>query len=256
MTMEPEIVVSLNGVSKTFRDFWLRPTVVAVDALSLGVRRGEVFGLLGPNGSGKSTTIKMILGLLSPSAGQVRLFGLGPRSVAARRRLGYLPELSYLHPFLTAAETLRYYAGLCSLPRREAVRRTRELLAMVGLEDVANRPVGGFSKGMARRVALASALVGRPELLVLDEPTSGLDPISTKEVKTLVKALARGGMTVLTTSHLLADAEDICDRVMILNHGKSVAEGRVAELGTSLEEFFLAKVGDVQDFALAPFLKG
>ena len=123
MTMEPEIVVSLNGVSKTFRDFWLRPTVVAVDALSLGVRRGEVFGLLGPNGSGKSTTIKMILGLLSPSAGQVRLFGLGPRSVAARRRLGYLPELSYLHPFLTAAETLRYYAGLCSLPRREAVRK-------------------------------------------------------------------------------------------------------------------------------------
>ena len=254
--MEPEIVVSLNGVSKTFRDFWLRPTVVAVDALSLGVRRGEVFGLLGPNGSGKSTTIKMILGLLSPSAGEVRLFGLGPRSVAARRRLGYLPELSYLHPFLTAAETLRYYAGLCSLPRREASRRTRELLAMVGLEEVANRPVGGFSKGMARRVALASALVGRPELLVLDEPTSGRDPISTKEVKTLVKALARGGMTVLTTSHMLADAEDICDRVMILNHGKSVAEGRVAELGTSLEEFFLAKVGDVQDFALAPFLKG
>ena len=254
--MEPEIVVSLNGVSKTFRDFWLRPTVVAVDALSLGVRRGEVFGLLGPNGSGKSTTIKMILGLLSPSAGQVRLFGLGPQSVAARRRLGYLPELSYLHPFLTAVETLRYYAGLCSLPRREAVRRTRELLAMVGLEDVANRPVGGFSKGMARRVALASALVGRPELLVLDEPTSGLDPISTKEVKTLVKALARGGMTVLTTSHMLADAEDICDRVMILNRGRSVAEGKVAELGTSLEEFFLAKVGDVQDFALAPFLKG
>ena len=254
--MEPEIVVSLNGVSKTFRDFWLRPTVVAVDALSLGVRRGEVFGLLGPNGSGKSTTIKMILGLLSPSAGQVRLFGLRPQSVAARRRLGYLPELSYLHPFLTAAETLRYYAGLCSLPRREAVRRTRELLALVGLEDVANRPVGGFSKGMARRVALASALVGRPELLVLDEPTSGLDPISTKEVKTLVKALARGGMTVLTTSHMLADAEDICDRVMILNRGRSVAEGKVAELGTSLEEFFLAKVGDVQDFALAPFLKG
>ena len=126
---------------------------------------------------------------------------------------------------------------------------------MVGLEDVANRPVGGFSKGMARRVALASALVGRPELLVLDEPTSALDPISTKEVKTLVKALAQGGMTVLTTSHLLADAEDICDRVMILNHGKAVAEGEVSSLGTSLEEFFLAKVGSVQDFALAPFLR-
>ena len=253
--MEAENVVSLDNVSKTFRDFWLRPTVAAVDSLSLAVRRGEVFGLLGPNGSGKSTTIKMILGLLSPSAGEVRLFGLSPRSVAARRRLGYLPELSFLHPFLTAAETIGYYAGLCGLTRREASRRTRELLAMVGLESVAKRPVGEFSKGMARRVALASALVGRPELLVLDEPTSGLDPISTKEVKTLVKALAQGGMTVLTTSHLLADAEDICDRVMILNHGKAVAEGEVPSLGTSLEEFFLAKVGSVQDFALAPFLR-
>ena len=253
--MEAENVVSLANVSKTFRDFWLRPTVAAVAGLSLAVRRGEVFGLLGPNGSGKSTTIKMILGLLSPSAGEVKLFGLSPRSVAARRRLGYLPELSFLHPFLTAAETIGYYAGLCGLPRREASRRTHELLAMVGLESVAKRPVGEFSKGMARRVALAAALVGRPELLVLDEPTSGLDPISTKEVKTLVKALAQGGMTVLTTSHLLADAEDICDRVMILNHGKAVAEGEVASLGTSLEEFFLAKVGSVQDFALAPFLR-
>ena len=249
-----ENVIELVDVRKTFRDFWLRPTVAAVDGLSLSVRRGEVFGLLGPNGSGKSTTIKMILGLLAQSAGSVRLFGLSPRSVAARRRLGYLPELSYLHPFLTARETIRYYAGLCGLSASVARRRTDELLEMVGLADVANRAVGGFSKGMSRRVALAASLVGKPELLVLDEPTSGLDPISTKEVKTLVKALADGGMTVLTTSHLLADAEDICDRIMILNHGKAVAEGRVDELGTSLEEFFLAKVGDVKDFRLADFL--
>ena len=147
-----------------------------------------------------------------------------------------------------------YYAGLCGLPRKVAAERTRQLLEMVGLTEAAKRPVGGFSKGMARRVALASALIGRPELLVLDEPTSGLDPVSTKEVKTLVKALAAGGMTVLTTSHLLADAEDICDRVMILNHGKAVAEGRVDELGTSLEDFFLAKVGEANDFVLADFL--
>jgi len=253
VTVEP--IVELKDVKKTFRDFWLRPTVMAVDGLSLGIGRGEVFGLLGPNGSGKSTTIKMLLGLLSPTSGSIALFGRSPRSVEARSKLGYLPELSYLHPFLTARETLRYYAGLCGLPRREAADRTRQLLAMVGLSDVASRPVGGFSKGMARRVALAASLVGRPELLVLDEPTSGLDPISTKEVKTLVKALAAGGMTVLMTSHLLADAEDICDRVMIVNHGKAVAEGRVGELGTSLEEFFLAKVGDVQDFRLADFLK-
>lgn len=249
-----EMIVELKAVRRVFRDFWLRPTVAAVDGLSLSVRRGEVFGLLGPNGSGKSTTVKMILGLLSPSAGTVSLFGLSPRSLAARRRIGYLPELSYLHPFLTATETLRYYAGLCNLPSRVAKERARQLLAMVGLSEVAHRPVGGFSKGMARRVALAAALVGKPELLVLDEPTSGLDPVSTKEVKTLIKALAKGGMTVLTTSHLLADTEDICDRVMILNHGKSVAEGRVDELGTSLEEFFLSKVGDANAFVLADFL--
>ena len=126
---------------------------------------------------------------------------------------------------------------------------------MVKLEDVADRPVAGFSKGMARRVALASALIGKPELLVLDEPTSGLDPVSTKEVKTLIKALSQGGMTILMTSHLLADAEDVCDRVAILNHGHKVADGKVSELGGSLEEFFLAKVGDTDDFQIAEFLR-
>ena len=247
-------VIELDGVRKVFRDFWLRPTVAAVDGLSLAVTRGEVFGLLGPNGSGKSTTIKMILGLLDPSAGKVSLFGRSPRSVEARRRLGYLPELSYLHPFLTAKETLTYYAGLCGLGRKVAAERARQLLKMVGLEEVASRPVGRFSKGMARRIALAASLIGKPELLVLDEPTSGLDPVSTREVKTLIRSLSAGGMTILMTSHLLADAEDVCDRVMIVNHGKAVAEGKVGELGTSLEEFFLAKVGDGDDFVLADFL--
>ena len=246
--------VEFRSVSRIFRDFWLRPTVKAVDALSFVVEAGEVFALLGPNGSGKSTAIKMMLGLLKPSAGEVRLFGLNPRSLAARRQVGYLPELSYLHPFLTAKETLGYYAGLCGLARREAAERTRQLLAMVGLADVADRAVGGFSKGMARRVALAAALIGRPRLLVLDEPTSGLDPIATKEVKTLIKALAKGGMTVFMSSHLLADAEDVSDRVLILERGRAAAAGRIGELGASLEDFFLAKVGDVDDFRLADFL--
>ena len=248
-------VIELKGVRKVFRDFWMRPTVEAVRGLDLAIGKGEVFGLLGPNGSGKSTTIKMILGLLAPSAGEVRLFGLPPKSVKARAKLGYLPELSYLHPFLTPRETLKYYAGLNDLPSKVARSRASELLKMVKLEDVADRPVAGFSKGMARRVALASSLIGRPELLVLDEPTSGLDPVSTKEVKLLIKSLAKSGMTVLMTSHLLADAEDVCDRVAILDRGEKVAEGKVSELGESLESFFLAKVGDADDFEVAEFLK-
>ncbi len=250
-----ETIIELKDVEKTFRDFWLNPTVHAVKGLNLAITKGEVFGLLGPNGSGKSTTIKMILGLLAPSAGSITLFGLPPRSVEARKKLGYLPELSYLHPFLTARETLKYYAGLCGLDRKTAQARTDELLEMVGLTAVANRAVGGFSKGMARRVALASALIGRPELLILDEPTSGLDPVSTHEVKTLVKTLASGGMTILMTSHLLGDAEDVCDRILILNQGQTVAEGRIGEIGTSLQEFFLAKVGEGRNFEVAPFLK-
>jgi len=248
-------VIVLKGVAKTFRDFWLRPTVSAVENLDLTIRRGEIFGLLGPNGSGKSTTIKMILGLLKQDAGSVSLFGLPPQNIRSRERLGYLPELSYLHPFLTARETLDYYAGLCNLPRRVAAERADALLRMVKLTDVSKRPVGAFSKGMARRVALAASVIGKPELLVMDEPTSGLDPVSTKEVKTLVRTLAASGMTILMTSHLLGDAQDLCDRVAILNHGRKVAEGAVSELGASLEDFFLAQVGEGDDFEVAEFLK-
>jgi len=247
--------IELENVSRVFRDFWLRPTVKAVDGLSLSVRKGEVFGLLGPNGSGKSTTIRMILGLLRPTSGDIRLFGMKPQSVEARAKIGYLPELSRLHSCLTPRETLAYYAGLCNLPRREAKRRIAELVEMNGLGYAADRPVGSFSKGMARRVSLASALIGKPELLVLDEPTSGLDPVSTNEVKTLVKELSSGGMTILMTSHLLADAQDVCTRIAILDRGKALAVKPVAEIGGSLNDYFLSKVGDGDSFKIAPFLK-
>ena len=249
-------ILTLKAVSKTFSDFWLRPTVKAVDALDLEVRKGEVFALLGPNGSGKSTTIKMILGLIEPTAGEISLFGMKPSCIEARRRLGYLPELSYLHPFLTARETLSYYAGLCSLDRKTAASRIDELLEMTDLAAAASRPVGTFSKGMARRVALASALIGKPEFLILDEPTSGLDPVSTDEVKTLVKTLAADGMTILMTSHLLADAGDVSNRVMILDHGRCAAEGDVAGIKGSLEEYFLSKISQRREFKVAPFLTG
>lgn len=247
--MSDECVIEIRGLEKTFRDFWLKPLAKAVAGIDFEVRRGDVFGLIGPNGSGKSTTIKMILGLLTPSAGTVKLFGLPPRAKAARAKLGYLPELSHLHPFLTAEETVLYYAGLSGMPRAAAKKRTAELLAQVKLSAAAKRPVGGFSKGMARRVAIASALVADPELLVLDEPTSGLDPIGTREVKELIADLAARGMTVLITSHQLFDMQDLCNRVAILSNGKIAGGGEVkdiveksADKRHALEDYFAGVV--------------
>ncbi len=238
-------VVELKEVAKTFKDFWMRPVAEAVRGVDIVVERGDVFGLLGPNGSGKSTTIKMLLGLLKPSGGEIRLFGMPPRDRRARARLGYLPELSYLHPFLTARETILYYAGLSKMSVRDSKARAEELLKTVGLSGNEDRPVGGFSKGMARRVAFAAALVARPELLVLDEPTSGLDPIGTREVKELVGRLAADGMTVLITSHQLFDMQDICSRVAILSRGRVVGGGKVADIVSraadkrhALEDYF------------------
>ena len=240
-----ENVVELRGVEKTFRDFWMRPMAHAVRGIDLDVRRGDVFGLTGPNGSGKSTTIKMILGLMRPTKGAVRLFGMDPRRRAARARLGYLPELSRLHPFLTAEETVMYYAGLSGMDRAEARRRTSELLASMKLQDAGRRTVGGFSKGMARRVAIAAALVSSPELLVLDEPTSGLDPTGMRDMKDLIRRLASGGMTVLLTSHHLFDVQDVCNRIAVISEGRVVGAGDVAEIIANahdrrhaLEEYF------------------
>ena len=224
-------VLEATGLRKTFRDFWGRPRTVAVESVSLRASPGEVVGLLGPNGSGKSTTIKMILGLLRPTAGTVRLFGLPPGAPRARARTGYLPELSNLHRFLTPRETLGYYAGLFGMPGPAARSRIAELLRRVGLDGAAaDRPVGEFSKGMARRVGIAQALLNDPEFVVLDEPTSGLDPVGRREVKDLVRGLGAEGRTVLLSSHLLAEAEDVCTRVAILAGGRVRAEGRLSDL--------------------------
>lgn len=238
MASETTIAVRTDRLVKVFRDFWFRPVARAVDGLSLEIAKGEVFGLLGPNGSGKSTTVKTVLGLLKPTSGTVEVFGRPPRSAAARSRIGYLPELSHLHPFLTARECVMYYAGLCGLPRATAKERTAQLLEMCNLSSAAGRPVSGFSKGMARRVGIASALVGKPDVLVLDEPTSGLDPAGTRDVKTLVRMLSAAGVTILMTSHLLADVADVCDRIAILSRGRLAASGKVGEL--------LAKQGEMQ----------
>jgi ABC-2 type transport system ATP-binding protein len=224
-------VIQAVGLTKVFRDFWRRARVRAVNHLDLDIQPGEVFGLLGPNGSGKSTTIKMILGLLHPTRGRVSVFGRPPDDVRTKSRIGYLPEESYLYRFLNARETLDYYGTLFRLQRGERRRRTEELLEMVGLRSAARRPVGEYSKGMARRIGLAQALVNDPDLLILDEPTSGLDPIGAKLVKDIILRLGRVyKKTILLSSHLLADVEEVCDRVTILYGGRVQESGRLDDI--------------------------
>jgi ABC-2 type transport system ATP-binding protein len=225
-----EVIVSVRGLTKVFKDFWGRPKARAVDNADFEVRRGEVFGLLGPNGSGKSTTVKLILGLLYPTKGHIEVFGHSARHVATKSRIGYLPEESYLYRYLNSRETLDFFGNLFRLPRNERNNRAEQLLEMVGLSQTRMRAVGEFSKGMQRRIGLAQALINDPDLVILDEPTSGLDPIGCREVKDLIVALARRGKTVILSSHLLADVEDVCDRVVIYYGGKVQAMGTLKEL--------------------------
>ena len=225
-------IVEAVGLTKEFKDFWNRPKAKAVNDIDFQVREGEVLGLLGPNGSGKSTTVKMLLGLLYPTGGRLTVFGKSPRDVAAKKMIGYLPEETYLYKYLTAAETLDFFASLFNLSAEERRIRTEQLLDMVGLAHARNRQVGEFSKGMARRIGLAQAMINDPSFLILDEPTSGLDPIGCKEVKDLIRLLKKRGKTVLVTSHLLGDVEDVCDRIIILYGGKIRAEGSIHDLLT------------------------
>jgi ABC-2 type transport system ATP-binding protein len=209
---------------------WNRVRARAVSRLTFSVERGEVYGLLGPNGSGKTTTIKMLLGLLFPTSGRVQVLGRSPRDVRVKAQIGYMPEESNLYRFLNAGETLDFYGRLFNFGPSERKRRTEALLDLVGLRKERRRALHEYSKGMARRIGLAQALVNDPDLLILDEPTAGLDPIGTREFKDLITELKRRGKTVLLCSHLLAEVEDVCDRIAILYGGSLQAEGRVDDL--------------------------
>ena len=225
-----EYAIETFSLTKIFSDWWGRAKVYAVDDLNLQVRQNEVFGLLGPNGSGKTTTIKMLLGLLHPTKGRALVLGGNGTDPKINSRIGFLPEESYLYRYLNARETLDFYGRLFGLPAELRKMRVEALLDMVGLKAVANRSVGTFSKGMARRIGLAQALINDPELLILDEPTTGLDPIGTRQIKDLILKLAQRGKTILLCSHLLADVEDVCDRIAILYGGKIQTQGQVREL--------------------------
>jgi len=226
-----DVAVRTTKLTRVFTGGF-RGRVVALKDLDLEVRRGEVFGLLGPNGSGKTTTLKLLLGLLFPTSGSAEVLGREPGNVLVNQQIGFLPEESYLYQFLNADETLDFYGRLFRIPRAERKRRIDELIRVVGLEHARRRPVSGYSKGMSRRIGLAQALINDPELLLLDEPTSGLDPVGTREMKDLILELKGRGKTVLMCSHLLADVEDVCDRIAILKTGELEVVGAVSELLT------------------------
>jgi ABC-2 type transport system ATP-binding protein len=230
--MSDEIVLQTRALTKVYRDFWGRQKVRALKGLDLEVYRGEVFGLLGPNGSGKTTTIKLLLGLLFPTEGDALVFGKPASDVAKNERLGYLPEESYLYRFLTAEETLDFYGRLFDMPAKVREERVDSLIKLVGLDRARKRQLQEYSKGMTRRIGLAQALINDPELILLDEPTSGLDPIGTREMKDMILRLKDEGKTVVMCSHLLADVQDVCDRIAILHQGELKELGRVNELLT------------------------
>jgi ABC-2 type transport system ATP-binding protein len=233
--MADETVIETRALSKTYRDFWGRPKVRALKALDLEIKRGEVFGLLGPNGSGKTTTIKLLLGLLFPTEGQALIFGKDATDVSKNQRLGYLPEESYLYRFLNAEETLDFYGRLFDIPYDVLQERIDSLIKTVGLDRARKRQLKEYSKGMTRRIGLAQALINKPELILLDEPTSGLDPIGTREMKDMILRLKDEGTTVVMCSHLLADVQDVCDRIAILHQGELKELGRVDTLLTQAD---------------------
>ena len=222
--------VQIDNITKIFPVPLRRQRVVAVKNLSLSVESGGIYGLLGPNGSGKSTTLKILLGLVTPDSGSARIFGADCRSYRSRREVGFLPENPYFYKFLTAAETLRFYGKVCGIPARDLSKRIPELLDLVGLADARDRRVGGFSKGMLQRIGLAQALIQDPRLLVLDEPTAGVDPAGSHQIRDLILALKKRGKTILLTSHLLEQVQEICDRVGIMARGEMVREGPLEEL--------------------------
>jgi ABC-2 type transport system ATP-binding protein len=234
MTAPHDAAVHTHQLTKIYRDFWGRDKVLALDKLDLTINRGEVFGLLGPNGSGKSTTIKLLLGLIFATRGQAWVLGEQLRrggNPTVNARIGFLPEESYLYKFLNGEETLKFYGRLFKIPSSELRQRVPRLLDIVGLDEKARkRKLREYSKGMARRIGLAQALINNPDLILLDEPTTGLDPIGTREMKDLILDLKRQGKTVLLCSHLLADVQDVCDRITILFRGKVMELGYVKDL--------------------------
>ena len=222
--------ISIQNLSKEFAIPFRSERVRAVRGLSMEIPEGEVYGLLGPNGSGKSTTMKILLGLVTPSAGSTAIFGRDSREVESREKVGFLPENPYFYKHLTGLETLLFFGKLCGFRGRELRDRALHLLQTVGLESAGDRRLSGYSKGMLQRIGLGQALMGDPKLLVLDEPTAGVDPAGSHAIRDLIIRFKEQGITVMLCSHLLAQVQEVCDRVGILDRGTLLVEGKVRDL--------------------------
>jgi len=221
----PLPAVSIRNLEKIFPIPLRRRQVVALRGLSLEIASGTVYGLLGPNGSGKSTTLKILLGLVTATSGTSEIFGVPSHRVASRFDVGFLPENPYFYKFLTGAETIAFYGKLSGLTGNRLKTRVTELLELVGLTEAGDRRVGSYSKGMLQRIGLAQAMVHDPRLLILDEPTAGVDPAGSRQIRDLILQLKARGKTILLTSHLLEQVQEVCDRVGILAKGHMVREG-------------------------------
>ncbi|MBI2469716.1 MAG: ABC transporter ATP-binding protein [Planctomycetes bacterium] len=249
--------VRTEGLTKVYKDFWRRKSVSALTNLNLNIERGEIFGLLGPNGSGKTTTVKLLLGLLFPTSGKSWLLGHPSIDLEIKSKIGFLPEESYLYKFLNAEEILDFYGKLFDIPKTERRLRIDKLIDGVGLHPYRKRPLSQYSKGMLRRIGLAQAIINDPELVILDEPTSGLDPIASREIKDLIQDFKRQGKTVILCSHLLADVQNICDRIAILNKGVLQVMGNVRELLSQKDviEFVVKNLSDKDVQEVETFIK-
>ncbi|HYO60035.1 ABC transporter ATP-binding protein [Archangium sp.] len=232
--MDSPTPIEIRNLSKTYRlGFFMNRQVRALQSLDLALMPGQVYGLLGPNGAGKSTTIKILLNLVQPSGGEARLFGLPPTNREARRRVGYVPENPAPYEYLTGREFVTLAGRLAGMSGKELDDRVSEVLGMVQMTRAANLQIRRYSKGMVQRVALAQALVSKPDLLILDEPTSGLDPVGRRQIRDLILEERHRGTTVLFCTHIIPDVEALCDRVAVLVGGRRVREGSVAELLSS-----------------------
>ena len=255
--MNNDIAIRTEDLTKAYKSFWGRRKILALDKLNIAIQKGEIFGLLGPNGSGKTTTLKLLLGLITPTDGRAYVLGKSTNDVAIKSKIGFLPEESCFYRFLNADETLDFYGQLFRIPGKERKLRINRLVEQAGLEFARKRPLRQYSKGMLRRIGIAQALINDPDLVILDEPTSGLDPIGTRETKDVILALKERGKTVLLCSHLLSDVQDICDRVAILDKGKLQLAGTIDELLSSknVVEILIRNLPDEAIIEVETFIK-